>query len=48
MALTMTSNVLRSHRFARLANEEAPECNFIANGHENDMVFYLADGIYHS
>ncbi|KAE9020623.1 hypothetical protein PR003_g13160 [Phytophthora rubi] len=40
-------NVLeRSDLFSSLANMNAPPCNYAINGHEYNMVYYLADGIY--
>ncbi|XP_010233036.1 uncharacterized protein LOC100835202 [Brachypodium distachyon] len=40
-------NVLqRSLPFARLAKRDAPACNYTVNGHEYNMGYYLADGIY--
>ena len=36
----------RSHLLNRLANGEAPACNYTVNGHEYSMGYYLADGIY--
>jgi hypothetical protein len=42
-------NVLhRSHLFAKLANGEAPACNYKVNGHDCTLGYYLADGIYQS
>jgi hypothetical protein len=40
-------NVLhRSHLFDRLVQGEAPKVNHILNGHNDNMGYYLADGIY--
>jgi hypothetical protein len=40
-------NVLhRSHLFDRPVQGEAPKVNYILNGHNYDMGYYLADGIY--
>jgi hypothetical protein len=40
-------NVLhRSHVLARLASGDTPACNYIVNGHDYTMDYYLADGIY--
>ena len=40
-------NVLsRSPLFYRLINGEALACNYVVNGSEYDMGYYLADGIY--
>jgi hypothetical protein len=40
-------NVLqRSHIFSRLVSDDALACNYIVNGREYNMRYYLADGIY--
>ena len=40
-------NVLdRSLIFTLFANDHAPSVNYIINGHEYKMGYYLADGIY--
>jgi hypothetical protein len=42
-------NVLHiSDLFARLANGDAPACNFIVDGHDSTKGYYLADDIYGS
>ncbi|KAK1603500.1 hypothetical protein QYE76_037147 [Lolium multiflorum] len=35
-----------SHVLARLASGDTPACNYIVNGHDYTMDYYLADGIY--
>ncbi|XP_074365340.1 uncharacterized protein LOC141706505 [Apium graveolens] len=40
-------NVLdRSNLFSEWAQGRAPKVNYILNGHDYDMGYYLADGIY--
>jgi hypothetical protein len=40
-------NVLqRSHIFSNLVSDQAPACNYTVNGHEYNMGYYLANGIY--
>jgi hypothetical protein len=40
-------NVLqRSHIFSNLVSDKAPTYNYTVNGHEYNMGYYLADGIY--
>jgi hypothetical protein len=40
-------NILhRSHLFDRLAQGDAPVVKYTLNGHNYDMDYYLADGIY--
>ena len=40
-------NVLhRSHLFKRLANGDAPACNYTVSGYPYTKGYYLADGIY--
>ncbi|KAK9132527.1 hypothetical protein Scep_012055 [Stephania cephalantha] len=40
-------NVLeRSSLFDDLINDIAPPCNFVVHGHQYNMGYYLADGIY--
>ena len=42
-------NVLdRSPVFDEVLHGRAPAVNFVVNGHEYDMAYYLADGIYPS
>jgi hypothetical protein len=36
----------RSHIFSRLVSDNAPACNYTLNGHEYNMGYYLAGGIY--
>jgi hypothetical protein len=36
----------RSHLFSRLVSDNALACNYTINGHEYNMGYYLADGIY--
>jgi hypothetical protein len=40
-------NVLqRSHIFSNIVSDKAPACNYTVNGHEYNMRYYLANGIY--
>jgi hypothetical protein len=39
-------NDIMSHIFAWLGSDDAPACNYVVNGHEYNMRFYLVDGIY--
>jgi hypothetical protein len=42
-------NILqRSHIFASFASKDAPACNYIVNGHDYIMVYYLTKDIYPS
>jgi hypothetical protein len=42
-------NVLhRSHLFDRLVQGEAPTVKYTLNGHNYDMGYYIANGIYHN
>ncbi|XP_071678283.1 uncharacterized protein [Lolium perenne] len=43
---TTTESVRRSPLFAKLANGEAPTCNYKVMNNEYSMGYYLADGIY--
>jgi hypothetical protein len=45
-SLNDTNVLQRSHLFAWLASDDAPAYNYIINGHEYNMGYYLADGIY--
>jgi hypothetical protein len=36
----------RSHLLARLGKGDAPACNYIVNGREYTMGYYVANGIY--
>ncbi|XP_026442062.1 uncharacterized protein LOC113341372 [Papaver somniferum] len=36
----------RSHLFDDIVNGVAPPCNFVVQGHQYDMGYYLSDGIY--
>jgi hypothetical protein len=36
----------RSHIFSKLVSDQATACNYTVNGHEYNMGYYLADGIY--
>jgi hypothetical protein len=40
-------NILqRFYIFSQLVSDQAPACNYTVNGHEYNMGYYLADGIY--
>jgi hypothetical protein len=42
------TDINRSHLFSKLANGEAPVCNYKVNDHDYTMGHYLADSIYPS